>query len=120
MSTFQIAASIVTFTADQEGFVERMDGPMRVWEFTTFLALVADYTLLYSLRSWLVSKRPIPGGTSSLADYVDVGGGAGKGTLTLTNVLGSPFTAVLTRIQRPSAYPGGGRKVLVTFEETPP
>lgn len=115
-STFAIGANTVSFTADENGFTERIDGGLRVWDFTAFLVLSTDYTLLFSLRSWLVSKKPIPSGAAS-ATFVDVGGGAGKGTLTLTNVLGSPFTAVLTRIQRPSAYPGGSRKVQVTFEE---
>lgn len=118
MSTFQVGVGLVTFTADQEGFSERTDGGLRVWDFTTLLVLSTDYTAMYALRSWLVSKRPIPAGTA-LATVVDVGGGAGKGTLTLDNVLGSPFTAVLTRIQRPSAYPGGSRRVQVTFEEVP-
>lgn len=118
MSTFVIGVTTGTFTADQEGFVERTDGGLRVWEFTALLTLAADYATLFSLRSWLVSKRPIPGGTAA-ATVVDVGGGAGKGTLTLDNVVGSPFTAVLSRIERPSAYPGGGRKTHVSFEEVP-
>lgn len=116
MSRFTIAASFVNFTADQEGFVERWDGPLRVWEFTGLLALATDYTTLITLRSWLVTKRPIPGGSTT---FVDVGGGPGLGTLILDNVLGSPFVAILTRLQRPSAYPGGSRRVQVTFEECP-
>jgi hypothetical protein len=116
MSTFVIGATTATFTADQDGFSERMDGPMRVWEFGAVLALATDYTTLFGLRSWMVSKRQIP---ASATIYADIGGGAGAGTLTLDNVVGSPFTAVLTRIQRPSAYPGGSRRVQVTFEEVP-
>lgn len=118
MSTFVVGVTTATFTADQEGFSERMDAGLRVWDFNALLVLATDYTTLYALRSWLVSKRPIPGGLAS-STVVDIGGGAGKGTFTFDNVLGSPFTAVLTRIQRPSAYPGGGRKVQVTFEEVP-
>lgn len=116
MSRFTIAASFVNFTVDQEGFVERWDGPLRVWEFTGLLALSTDYTTLITLRSWLVTKRPIPAGVTT---YIDVGGGPGRGILALDNVLGSPFTAILTRLQRPSAYPGGSRKVQMTFEESP-
>lgn len=116
MSTFVIGVNTATFTANQDGFMERMDGPMRVWDFEAILALTADYTMLYSLRSWLLSKRVIPSGTTI---YADIGGGAGRGQLTLDNVLGSPFNAVLTRIQRPSAYPSGARRVQVTFEEVP-
>ncbi|GAC1397733.1 MAG: hypothetical protein NVSMB60_08090 [Mycobacterium sp.] len=118
MSTFAIGLSTVTFVADQPSFNERNDGGLRVWEFNAYLSLPADYTTLFSLRSWLVSKRAIPGG-SALATVIDVGGGAGKGTLTLDFVLGSPFTAILTRITRPSSYPGGGRRAIVTFDESP-
>lgn len=116
MSTFVISATTATFIADEDGFAERMDGGLRVWQFTAVLPTATDYTALFGLRSWLVSKRPIPGGS---ATFADVGGGAGKGALTLDNVVGSPFTAALTRVDRPSAYPGGARKCQVTFEEVP-
>jgi hypothetical protein len=119
LSSFAIAPTTVTFIADLDTFNERTDGGLRVWEFKAYLTLPTDYTSLFSLRSWLVSKKPMPGGTTSAATFVDIAGGAGKGTLTLDNVVGSPFTAALTRIQRPSAYPGGSRYANCTFEETP-
>ena len=118
MSTFVISSTTSTFTADQDGFSERTDpqSGLRVWTFTALLTASSDYTTLFGLLSWLVSKKAMPGGTGR---FVDIGGGAGKGTLTLDNVVGSPFTAALTSINRPSAYPSGSRKAQVTFEEVP-
>jgi hypothetical protein len=49
---------------------------------------------------------------------VDVGGGAGFGTLVIDNHPSSPFNAILVRITRPSGYPGGGRRVRLGFQET--
>lgn len=118
MSTFVIGGTTATFTADQDGFSEATDRQtgLRTWSFTAVLPASSDFTTLFGLRSWLVSRRPAPGGTGVFAD---VGGGAGKGTLTLDNVVGSPFGATLSAINRPSAYPGGARKASVTFEEVP-
>lgn len=118
MSTFVIGGTTATFTADQEGFNERSEPQtgLRVWAFNAVLPLLTDYTTLFGLLSWLVTIRAMPGGNSRFAD---IGGGAGRGALTLDNVVGSPFNAVLTSISRPSAYPGGGRKAQVTFEEVP-
>jgi hypothetical protein len=89
---------------------------LRNWSFSALLPTSTDYTTLFGLRSWLVSRYAAPGGSGIFAD---VGGGSGKGTLSLDNVIGSPFNAVLTAITRPSAYPGGQRKASVTFLEVP-
>jgi hypothetical protein len=118
MSTFVISASTSTFTADQDGFSESYDQQtgLRNWSFTALLPTSTDYTTLFGLRSWQVSRYAAPGGSGVFAD---VGGGSGKGTLTLDNVVGSPFGAVLYSISRPSAYPGGQRKATCTFWEVP-
>lgn len=118
MSSFQVAATSVTFVVNQDNFTERRDSLLRVWDVELFLTLAADYTTLNGLFSAPVSTRICPGSAGATA-YVDIGGGAGKGTLTLDNVAGSPFTAALTRLDRPSAYPGGGRKVRASFQECP-
>jgi hypothetical protein len=120
VSSFVVGITTATFTADQDGFNERTEpqSGLRVWTFKALLALTTDYTTLFSLQSWLVTKRAMPGGASTTR-YADVGGGAGRGTLTLDNVVGSPFFAVLTQINRPSAYPSGARYAQVTFEEVP-
>jgi hypothetical protein len=79
---------------------------------------VTDYTTLSTLYSYPVSIRTCPG-SAGATTYADIGGGAGRGTLTLDNVVGSPFNAALTQISRPSAYPGGGRRCRVVFLEVP-
>jgi hypothetical protein len=118
MSTFVIGATTSTFTAESEGYSERTEPQtgLRVWSFTGLFSAATDYTTLFGLLSWLVTKKAMPGGTGRFAD---IGGGAGKGTLTLDNVVGSPFTAALTSLNRPSAYPSGQRKAQVVFEEVP-
>jgi hypothetical protein len=118
VSTFVIGGTTATFTADQDGFSESADRQtgLRTWSFTALLAASSDFTTLFGLRSWLVSRKAMPGGTGTFAD---IGGGAGKGVLTLDNVVGSPFNVALSAINRPSAYPSGQRKAQVTFEEVP-
>src|SRR5258708_1221909 len=122
MSSFQVASTICTFgLAEQASFSERRDTLLRVWEFDVYLPLVHDYTTLASLFSAAVHVGTCPGLAGAGGTmYVDIGGGAGSGTLTLDNVVGSPFTAALVRMERPSAYPGGGRKCRVVFQECPP
>lgn len=118
MTSFVIGATTATFVADQNGFNEKTDPAtgLRIWTFAALFTLTTDYTTLFGLLSWLVSKKAMPGGTGVFAD---IAGGAGKGTLTLDNVVGSPFGAALTSITRPSAYPSGGRRAQVQFDEVP-
>lgn len=118
MSAFQVGTTIVNFTANMDGFDEQRPTLLRTWDFEAYLALSTDYTLLYSLFSYPVSLRICPGSAGATM-FADIGGGAGRGTLTLDNVVGSPFNAALVRISRPSAYPGGGRRCRVSFQEVP-
>lgn len=119
MSSFQVSATIATFTVNQDSFSERRDTLLRTWDLDLFLPLVTDYTTLASLFSAPYHIGVCPG-TVGATYYVDIGGGAGAGTLTLDNVVGSPFTAALVRMERPSAYPSGARRCRVTFLECPP
>lgn len=118
MSSFTIGGTAVTFLDTPEGFAERWQNLLRTWDIEIFLASASDYTDLTSLYSEPVSVRLCPG-SSGATPYVDIGGGAGAGALVLDNVVGSPFNAALTRIGRPSAYPGGGRRCQVSFQECP-
>lgn len=118
MSSFQVGATSVSFVDSENNFVERRDSLLRSWDIELFLASASDFTTLDGLWSGPVSLRICPGSAGATA-YADIGGGAGAGTLTLDNVVGSPFTAALTRIERPSAYPGGGRRCRATFQEVP-
>lgn len=118
MSSFQVGATIVNFSANQDGFQEQYLTLLRTWSFEAILTVTTDYTTLISLLSYPITVRACPGSAGATMD-VDIGGGVGKGTLTLDNVVGSPFTAALESIQRPSAYPGGGLRARVSFQECP-
>jgi hypothetical protein len=118
MSSFVVGTTTGSFTVNMDGFSEQRPTLLRTWDFEAILTLSTDYTTLNSLFSYPVNVRTAPGSAGATM-YIDVGGGAGKGTLTLDNVVGSPFTAILTRISRPSAYPSGSRRVRVTFQESP-
>jgi hypothetical protein len=118
MSSFQVATTTVLFTVNQDNFSERHDTLLRTWELELYLALAADYATLRGLLSYPVHVGVAPG-TAGATMYVDIGGGAGQGTLTIDNVVDSPFTAALTRLDRPSAFPGGGRRCRATFQECP-
>lgn len=117
MSTFQIGATTVTFTVNQDSFSERKDNPvLRAWDVELYLTLAADYTSLIGLVSGPITVRLCRGSAGITAD-IAMGGGPGPGTLTLDNVVGSPFLAALTRLERPSAYPSGGRRCRASFQE---
>lgn len=118
MSSFQapIGGTSVTFTVADQGYAEHQDGLLRTWDLLLYLANATDYATLVSLWSGPVSVRVCPGSAGATA-YVDIAGGAGRGTLTVDNVAGSPFTAALVRITRPSAYPGGSRRCSASFQE---
>lgn len=119
MSSFTVSGhTACTFTASQDGFTERWQNHLRTWNFELFLASASDYTTLIALYSEPVVIRLCPG-TAGATPYADIGGGVGSGALVLDNVVGSPFTAALTGMDRPSAYPGGGCRVRATFQEVP-
>lgn len=118
MSTFQISATTVTFLVNQDRFVERWANLLRTWDLELYLPASSDYTALAGLLSQPIHVGFCPGSAGG-TPYVQIGGGAGPGTLTLDSVVGSPFNAALASIERPSAYPGGGRTVRVSFQECP-
>lgn len=120
MSSFQIGSTTVNFTVNQESFSERKENPvLRTWDLELYLVLVADYTALIGLVSGPITVR-LCRGTAGITADIAMGGGPGPGTLTLDNVVGSPFNAALVRLERPSAYPSGSRRCRVTFQETVP
>jgi hypothetical protein len=116
VSSFAVGATTVTIQEQSDGFQEQYPTLLRTWEFDALLTLTTDYTTLVTLVTYPITVRACPGpaGVTMITDY---GGGAGPGTLTLDNVVGSPFSAMLIRISRPSAYPGGARKVHLSFQE---
>lgn len=118
MSSFAIGGTSVTFLARDDQFNEQWPTLLRTWDFEAYLNSSSDYATLASLLSYPVVVRVAPGSAGATMD-VDIGGGGGSGTLTLDNVTDSPFTAALVRLIRPSGYPGGGRTVRLSFQETP-
>lgn len=118
MSSFTVGATSVTFTAQDQGFVEHKAGLLRTWDMELYLANATDFSTFLSLWSGPVSIRTCPGSAGATA-FADIAGGAGSGALVIDNATGSPFTAALVRIDRPSAYPGGGRRCSATFQEVP-
>lgn len=107
----------MTFTDSAAGFQEQWPTLLRTWDFEAYLALVADYATLTALLSYPYVVRSCPG-PAGVTMKVDIGGGAGIGTLVIDNHASSPFNAILVRIGRPSAYPGGSRRVRLSFQET--
>lgn len=116
MSSFTVGATAATFT-DTE-MTERFPTLLRTWDLELYLASASDYTTLASLLSYPVRVGTCPGSAGATM-YVDIGGGAGAGALVLDNVVGSPFNAALVQLDRPSAYPGGGRRARCQFQECP-
>lgn len=110
MSSFNVAGTSVSFLATTEGFSDK-GGPLE--EITVGL-LVPDATswgALFSLRSWAVTQRPVPGGTNVI---VDIGGGAGVGTLHIDNL--DPHQAVMIALSRAEIEPGSLRsRATATF-----
>jgi hypothetical protein len=118
MSSFVVGGTTVNFTIDYQGFFEHKANLLRTWDFTVLLANATDYASLAGLWSGPVNVRACPG-SAGATPYVDIAGGAGKGTLTIDNASDSPYTAALVRMDRPSAYPSGGRRCTVSFQECP-
>lgn len=118
MSSFQVSSTTVNFTVNQDSFSERKDNPVvRTWDLELYLALSTDYTALVTMVCGPVTVR-LCRGTNGVTADIAIGGGPGPGILTMDNVVGSPFQAVLTSLTRPSAYPSGAKRCHATFQET--
>ena len=122
-SSYACGAVLVQFTVNMDNYRQVRENMLRTWDLELYLTAVANFTLLDSVVCALTSVRVCPGSNGS-TPYVDVsgqgtgvGGGIGTGTLTIDNLIDSPYTAILTRLTRPSAYPGGGARCQATFQE---
>ncbi len=100
MSSFGIGGTIVTFDLIDTSFKDT-GGPLEEFVCTILVANATDWGALFSLRSWQVTQRVIPGGNIV---YVDIGGGAGVGSLVLDNL--STHSAVMTALSRTYVEPG--------------
>jgi len=109
MSTFTIGATTAAFTA-LEPFSDK-GLALEEWTLDIEVDDPTTWGALFSLRSWLVTQRPIPGGQNV---YVDIGGGAGQGWLIVDNL--DPHFAVLTALTRNLVEAGAQRsKATATF-----
>jgi hypothetical protein len=101
MSSYSVSGTTVNFTA-LDGL---SDKGLMLEEITVNILIdnASDWGALFSLRSWAVTQRPIPGGNTV---YVDVAGGAGPGTLHIDTL--DSHTAILTALSR-SEVDGGLR-----------
>lgn len=103
MSSFSVSGTSVTFIATVDSFSDK-GGPL---EEVTVGLLIPDATTwgaLFSLRSWNVVQRPIPGGN---VVEVDILGGAGVGALVIDNL--DPHNAILIALSRSEIEPGSLR-----------
>lgn len=110
MASYQIGGTTAQFTALDIGFSDR-GGALEQLTVGILVETATDWGALFSLRSWAVTQRPIPGGNTV---YVDIGGGAGTGSLQIENL--DNHTAVLMEVSRDTIEPGSLRsKGTATF-----
>lgn len=99
ITSFSVGGTNVSFTA-LDGFSDKA-GPLEEITCNILVNSASEWGALFSLRSWAVTQRPIPGGN---VIYVDIGGGAGPGSLSIDNL--DSHTAVLTALSRTEIEPG--------------
>jgi len=103
MSSFNVGGTNVSFIATIEGFSDK-GGPLEEITLGLLIANATDWGALFSLRSWSVTQRPIPGGNIV---YVDIAGGAGVGSLNIDNL--DSHSAILIALTRAEIEPGSLR-----------
>lgn len=103
MSSFSVSGTSVSFGATIESFSDKA-GALEEITVGLLIANATDWGALFSLRSWSVTQRPIPGGVNV---YVDVGGGSGVGSLHIDNL--DPHNAILIALSRAEIEPGSLR-----------
>jgi len=104
MSSFTVSGTTATFTA-LDPFSDK-GGPLEEWTFDVDVDDPATWGALFSLRSWNVTQRPVPGGN---VVYVDIGGGAGQGFLIVDGL--DQHLAVLTALTRKTLGAGALRSI---------
>lgn len=109
MASFQVGGLTASFTALSLGFNDK-GGALEQITVGILVDSATVWGALFSLRSWSVTQRPIPGGNTV---YVDIGGGAGPGSLTIEHL--DSHTAVLLDLSRDMIDPGGRSKGSAVF-----
>lgn len=103
MSSFSVSGTTANFTALGTQFADR-GGALEQITIGILVESAGDWGALFSLRSWSVTQRPIPGGNTV---YVDIGGGAGAGSLNIDNL--DSHSAILMDVSRDLLEPGAAR-----------
>lgn len=103
MASFSVGGTTGQFTALATSFSDR-GGALEQITIGILVESSTAWGALFSLRSWNVTQRPIPGGNTV---YVDVGGGAGQGALNIENL--DSHTAILMDVSRDLLEPGAQR-----------
>jgi len=103
MSTFSVSGTTVTFAATSDGFSDK-GGALEEITVGLLIDNASVWGALFSLRSWAVSQRPVPGGNNVI---VDIGGGAGVGSLNIDNL--DSHQAILISLARSEIEPGSLR-----------
>lgn len=103
MTQFTVGGTTATFTALDVGFSDK-GGALEQITMGILCDSATDWGALFSLRSWGVVQRPVPGGN---VVRVSVLGGAGPGALAIDNL--DPHTAVLLDVSRDIIEPGSLR-----------
>jgi hypothetical protein len=104
MSSFSVSGTTAVFTA-LEPFSDK-GLALEEWTFDVEVDDPTTWGAFFSLRSWNVTQRPIPGGNIV---YVDIGGGAGEGSLQVDGL--DPHNAVLTALTRKILEAGAQRSI---------
>jgi hypothetical protein len=100
VSSFSVGGTGVTFDATADGFSDK-GGPLEEITVGLLIENASAWGALFSLRSWNVSQRPVPGGNNVI---VDIGGGAGVGSLSIDNL--DSHQAILITLTRAEIEPG--------------
>jgi hypothetical protein len=103
VSSFSVSGTGVTFDALEDGFMDR-GGALEEITVSILVASSTEWGALFSLRSWDVTAQNIPGGEKV---YVDIGGGAGVGSLNIDNL--DSHQAILIELSRDFVEPGSLR-----------
>jgi hypothetical protein len=104
LASFSVGGTTATFTALATGFDDKI-GALEQLTVGILCDNSTAWGALFSLRSWGVTQRPIPGGNTV---YVDITGGAGAGPLSIENL--DSHTAILIDVHR-NQLDGGGRSL---------
>src|SRR5438270_163126 len=111
MTSFTVNGTTVSFTALETAFNDK-GGPLEEITIEILVANATDWGALFSLRSWNVTQRPVPGGNNVI---VDIGGGLVLDALSAQVSYGWDQVAGSARIVCASTHGSPGDSVVVVM-----